>query len=649
MSGQQQGGGAPSTRWTPGQKQSGKRRGSAEDEWEELGQLVIFGVVVLVVAGLALPTLVVFAVTAVVWKWRRWSAWWLAVGALAVLPAGWLFGWRDPAAEVLEAGRALVVGRSFDALVGVWVSVWPVLVAVGGLAAAGWVGVRRMREPSWREPRESKPASDRQIRKVAGDLETRLTDKDGTVLLGVDNDTGRPVGVPGGMVGRHTLVVGSTGSGKTTTATRLAVSVLADGGGLIVVDLKGDRETVELWRQIAATRDRRCVVWSFGGGTVYDPLAYGGVSERVRKVMALGEWTEPYYQTVAEQMLQLAIRALDEVGERPTLARLHNLLTMDRLKELGRRAGGPACSELVAEVGSMDKGQQSGLKHVRMKVGLLVQAEYGPALDPALSPGRDTVDLTRALDDGDVVVVSLSELAYGHIASRMAEVVLTDVASVAGARQARDLTGGEVLRPGMVWVDEFSAMKPGPFASLFARARSASIGLVLSTQEVSDLAREDPTFRAAVATNVGTLIAHRIHDPDSAAWVCALIGNREGWKETSQVQALNRLDGAVGGGTGMGTVRPVWEYLVHPTEVQSLPDHQAWVARLDRTADKDRVHRVRVVRLAHPVLEPEPVVEPVGCADSVVRVDEDVRPDDGDATSHHPSASVPVDLPGDDW
>jgi conjugal transfer pilus assembly protein TraD len=466
-------------------------------------QLVGLAGTAVVLLGL-LPVIVTAALLGGVWAWRRWPRWTLLLLAAVVLAAAVPF-MGVLTATTLDALTQLSADASDRAA---WLrlvaATGPLSVAAGALVAAGGLTWQRWRAPSWRGndrgpgPRTVARRSLTTRRCLTGEL---FDSGRGQVLLGIDRDTGRPAGVPTSMLGRHTLVVGSTGSGKTTTALRLANAVLEQGGGLVVVDLKGDPNTVATWRRAAAARSVACHVWSLDGDAVYDPLAAGGVGEWVRKVMALADWTEPYYRDQAEQLAQLTLRTLDEVGQRPTLARLHAALTPTGVAKLARSSDGPAGAELARETEAMTPGRVSALESLRTKLGLLTQAAFGPALDPDLAGGRPAIDLAAAVDAREVVVISLDELSFGHIAARMAEVVLTDVAAAAGAR----LRGGSKRRA-LVWVDEFSAMRPGPLASLFARVRSADIGLLLSTQEVSDLVREDPTFRAAVATNVATVL-----------------------------------------------------------------------------------------------------------------------------------------------
>jgi hypothetical protein len=99
----------------------------------------------------------------------------------------------------------------------------------------------------------------------------------GGLLLGVD-ERGRHVWAPfaaGAPAGRHTLVVGATGSGKTVTLAHLLGGHIAAGAGAIVLDPKGDPALAAKLRTAAADAGRELAQWTPDG-----PLAYNPASSR---------------------------------------------------------------------------------------------------------------------------------------------------------------------------------------------------------------------------------------------------------------------------------------------------------------------------------------------------------------------------------
>ena len=125
-------------------------------------------------------------------------------------------------------------------------------------------------------------------------------------------------------------------------------------------------------------------------------------------------------------------------------------------------------------------------------------------------------------------------------------------------------------------IDEFSALEGEHVLALLARARSARLGVVLSTQELSDLERVALGFSDQVLGNTAVKVIHRQDVPESAERLASLAGTTKTWQETFQTDyqlhnALNLLlhDGL----SGRGTRKLVDEFRVHPNQLQE-PAHR---------------------------------------------------------------------------
>jgi hypothetical protein len=137
----------------------------------------------------------------------------------------------------------------------------------------------------------------------------------GELLLGYD-EAHRGVSIPfdsaGG--GRHTLVVGATGSGKTVTQTWMAIRAIERGMGAIVVDPKGDRVMRDELRRAVEAAGRPFLEWTPGGRSVYNPYARGSETEIADKVLAGERFTEPHYLRQSQRYLGHVVRALRARG-----------------------------------------------------------------------------------------------------------------------------------------------------------------------------------------------------------------------------------------------------------------------------------------------------------------------------------------------
>src|SRR3954466_1724816 len=129
------------------------------------------------------------------------------------------------------------------------------------------------------------------------------------------DERGRTVRIPVGHTsGRHALVVGATGSGKTVTQAWIAGRLIRAGHGAVVIDPKGDGLLKEDLEHVARKARRTLRVWTPEGPAVYNPFAHGTDTELADKVLAGETYTEPHYLRQAQRYLGHAVRALKASG-----------------------------------------------------------------------------------------------------------------------------------------------------------------------------------------------------------------------------------------------------------------------------------------------------------------------------------------------
>jgi hypothetical protein len=151
------------------------------------------------------------------------------------------------------------------------------------------------------------------------------------------DERGRTVRIPVGYAsGRHALVVGATGSGKTVTQAWIAARLIDAGHGAVVIDPKGDRLLRDELERAARRARRTLRVWTPEGPAVYNPFAHGTDTELADKVLAGETYTEPHYLRQAQRYLGHAVRALRGMGWPVTVATLADAMVPDKLEWLGR-------------------------------------------------------------------------------------------------------------------------------------------------------------------------------------------------------------------------------------------------------------------------------------------------------------------------
>ena len=393
-------------------------------------------------------------------------------------------------------------------------------------------------------------------------LHRRRVRRDGWIAPGrliVGEDRKRlPVTIPIGQEsGKHTLVLGATGSGKTVTETWIATRLVEHGHGAIVVDPKGDELLRAELRAAAHRADRPFLEWTPAGPCTYNPYGEGGASEIADKALAAETFTEPHYQRQAQRYLGHAVRTLKLSGQVVSPCSLAEALRPELLDALARELPSEDAPAVHEYLDSLDERQKRDLKGVRDRLSILAESDLGPWLEP--QSGRAAISLREAVTSRAVVYFRLDADRQPLISQMLAGAIVSDLVTLVAERQRRAV-------PTLVVIDEFAAIAPGHVARLFARARSAGVSLLLGTQELADLKTAADGLCEQVLGNLDALIAHRQNVPESAELIAAMAGTRPAWVTTEQTS----YEWLGSGRSGRGSRRRGYEYLLHPSRLKTL-------------------------------------------------------------------------------
>ncbi len=400
---------------------------------------------------------------------------------------------------------------------------------------------------------------------------------------------GRPLGLHENQLGAHGLILGASGSGKSTTLVAITSQLILAGRPVVVIDLKGSRELEQQLAGAAVAAGRRLRVWTPDGDEHWNPLAHGNATELKDKLISTERFSEPHYQRAAERYVQTALRVLSELhpDREPTLAALLTLLEPRRLMHEARRLPSARAGLVQDYVRTLGPDQVSAVRGLASRLAVIGESHTGRFLEPE----ADTIDLRRALDGDDVVLFSLNASSYGRLSAQLGALVVQDLVSAAGARERAGMHG---LAPATVAIDEFSGLGADHVMALIARGRSAGVSVLLATQELADLDRVSRGFRQQVIGSTAVKIAHRQDVPESAWEVARLSGSEKTW-ERSWSQPERMLMGGQRTGPRVNS-RLVDRYRVDPSVVQSLKTGEAVViTKLPRS--ETRLARIRPLGL----------------------------------------------------
>jgi hypothetical protein len=270
----------------------------------------------------------------------------------------------------------------------------------------------------------------------------------------------------------------------------------------------------------------------------------GDPMELANRLMAVQDWSEPWYERVASRAIRLACGA--DIGPPRSAEELLTRLTAPGLEQL---YAGTDRAELVRQLVTAKGFEGAALR-------------YGDFFD-ALA-GR--FDGTWSYDQADIAVLRLPVLAAREDASAAFRLLLEDLGHYGVARKDRDDQGMTV------YLEEFSAVSDGARAAidLAERLRDAGVGVVFVVQSYEGLGDEHQAARLLGSS--AAVIVHRMPQPERLLAAAGQIWTPE---QTWQVDHW--------GPDGHASVRMAQRPLVDPDAVRRAEVGEAWVIAAGRS------------------------------------------------------------------
>ncbi|MBV9322312.1 MAG: DUF853 family protein [Chloroflexi bacterium] len=360
---------------------------------------------------------------------------------------------------------------------------------------------------------------------------------------------------------RHVTVVGTTGSGKTTTLARLMDAAMRAGWSVLVVDAKGGR-LADVCRTLGLTHGQPARIWLPGDRDTwtYDLCAGEPSAVGNRLVGAFDHGREgQVYRNLSQAIVPLTVRALVDSGQTCTLDSLRYSLDETHLTGLARQtADDQLKTELLTIVNNpLHRAALSGL------AGRLRTLRYG-VFGPWLLPSDRTLDLSGCLNTAGVTYLGLPATAASEDVALVGRVLIQHLKQV-----AYEGLWAEAPHPGLVLFDEFASLGDATqLVDLLLQAREARLAVVVSTQQ---LPRDSALLRKALL-GAGVLIVHQVGAPEDADALARALGSRTGPEIARQINL---------GPTGpvvRRLLRSRESFLVSPDELSRLEVGQAVVS-----------------------------------------------------------------------
>lgn len=395
-------------------------------------------------------------------------------------------------------------------------------------------------------------------------------------IHGISMQKDEPIKLPRSLTSLHTLIVGTTGSGKTRLFDILISQAILRGEAVIILDPKGDKELADNAKracELAGAPERfKYFHPAFPEDSVrISPTKnFGRATEVASRIAALmkSEGGDPF-QAFAQMALNNVTQGLLLCGKLPTLVELRRSLEggLAGLAIQAIRAYGetvlPDFEGLYASYCKSAKNEEvrakqmlqlykieiapvkpssdlegllSMLEHDKAHFGkmiasllpvlnMLTSGHMGPLLSPMDDPTdiREITDSLKIINMRSVLYMGLDSLSDSMVGSAIGSIFLADLAAVAGERY--NFGNKAELKPVNIFVDEAAETVNDQLVQLLNKGRGAGMNLFVATQTIADFEARmgSPAKAKQVLGNTNHTIALRVTDPDTQKFIAEKI------------------------------------------------------------------------------------------------------------------------------
>ncbi len=366
----------------------------------------------------------------------------------------------------------------------------------------------------------------------------------------------------------HTLIVGTTGSGKTRQFDLLITQAILRGECVIIIDPKGDKELKENAKYACELAGKPELFSYFHPGfpeqsVRLDPLFnFNSPSELATRIANLVETVgEDPFKNFAQMALNSIIQGHYLSKTRATLVSIRKYFDKGPEELVIRAIGHYAAYKLDSDWKQISSGYTKNAKtqkqlcdgmvrfyrevvapdhaspdleglisiheHEREhfskmitsilpKLNMLTSGDLGELLSPDGTNNEDKRIITnsrRVVESEGVLYIGLDSLSNSMTGQAIGSLFLADFASVAGDRY----NYGADLKPVNIFIDEAAEVVNEQLIQLLNKGRGAKVRMILATQTIADLETKLGSVERArmVLGNVNTIIALRTTDVGS--------------------------------------------------------------------------------------------------------------------------------------
>lgn len=349
------------------------------------------------------------------------------------------------------------------------------------------------------------------------------------VEFGVESSSNKKVFVSDIELNQHALVIGTTGSGKTTTLMNIVDSCCQRNLPLIYVDGKGSIKLALRIQEICKKYKRSLKVFSLDPGelvpnlTCYNPLAYGNFTEWKNKIVTLAQDAEgkgqEHYSLQEQSYISLVCEVLNKSG---VYVDIEGIICYIKDSAALQKLANRTDSGLAIRVAQA--AQDIGNLDIIKILETFYYSGYGRLFSTSGLLAEDVINIQDSIKNGEIVLFLLDAASYKRDTNLLGRLIINDInAAWASFGRCAERYAGYCI------FDEFASYAASNMASVLSMQRDNGLHAIVGTQSIHAISVESSNVkRVAVEliANCNTFIIHKLNDPKDIELLVNTIGTR---------------------------------------------------------------------------------------------------------------------------
>lgn len=342
------------------------------------------------------------------------------------------------------------------------------------------------------------------------------------------------------------LLLGATGTGKTTAMRTLLENPLKNNKPIVIVDGKGSPSFHEEIRKACLINNRNFKLFSISDVDIsknYNCLRHGGFTELKDKIISIFDWSEEHYKLQAERFLQGVFKLLLMPETKKIIQKenidleiLSQFLSIDNLQNISEHIGEKA--QFMKTI--LNEVEETAIKGLGNRINSICESELNELFKD--TNDEKTIDIAESINNNDVLFFSLDSLKFPEYSKMIGRLIIADLKCVSPKFYEKDKKIYTIF-------DEFNVFASEIIINLINKTREYGFRNIIATQELADMNIDgDTKLRNQILGNTNVKITLRQDVPESCEILSNIINTKDFYKTNINFEGSDLLgEGKING------------------------------------------------------------------------------------------------------